>query len=258
VDQGISPGKKYKALPRIMDERRSALERYQSITLGRKGFLFLVKYELVMLLSSDLNGAAGLFLRKKLYPGLMKCVGEGSVFGRNIALRHPKGIVIGERTVVDDGCVLDARSDDDVGISIGAETFLARDTIIACKGGIVRIGRGVGIGARTTIHSCTGNEVQIGDNVLIGPYCYIVGAGLYNTDRIDIPIAEQGLDLRGGVRIGDNSWLGARATILDGVTIGNDAIIGAGAVVTKDVPPFAVAAGIPARIVKDRRTSATT
>jgi acetyltransferase-like isoleucine patch superfamily enzyme len=236
-----------------MDEQKSMIERYQAIALGQEGWFFLLKYELVMLLCNGLSGAAGLWLRKNLYPGLLGKAGRGVVFGRNISLRHPRRVQIGKRTIVDDGCVLDARSRETIGISIGSNTFLARDTIIACKGGTVKIGDRVGIGARTTIHSYTGNKVFIGNNVLIGPYCYIVGAGLYEMDRTDVPIVDQGVDLRGGVTIGDNAWLGARSTILDGITVGHDAVVGASAVVTRDVPPFAVVAGVPARIVRDRK-----
>ncbi len=240
-------------LQRITDEERSAIERYQEVTLGKKGLWFFLKFELVMLLCNGLSGAAGLWLRKKLYRKLLGKVGSGVMFGKDICLRHPRRIEIGDCTIVDDGCVLDARSDEETSISIGSNTFIARDTIIACKGGKVKIGNRVGIGARTTVHTYSGNEVLVGNNVLIGPYCYIVGAGLYRMDRTDIPILEQGLDLRGGVRVGDNVWLGAGSTILDGVTIGNDAVVGAGAVVTKDVPPFAVVAGVPAKMVRDRR-----
>ena len=255
MEEATSAAKKESTLERIVDEERSAIERYQEITIGRKGSLFLLKYELVMMLCNGLSGAAGLLLRKKLYPGLLGRVGAGVVFGRNICLRHPGRIEIGDGTIVDDGCVLDARAEEETSIAIGRNTFVARDTIIACKGGNIRIGDRVGIGARTTIHAYTGNKVDIGNRVLIGPYCYIVGAGLYNTDRTDVPIADQGIDLRGGVSVGDNAWLGARAIILDGVTVGNDAIVGAGAVVTKDVPPFTVAAGVPARVIRNRKNS---
>jgi acetyltransferase-like isoleucine patch superfamily enzyme len=252
VEEGASTTRKG-TLQQIVDEDRSVIERYQAITVGRRGRLFLLRYELVMLLCNGLSGAIGLWLRKKLYRGLLGKVGKGVVFGKNVSLRHPRRIAIGDRTLVDDGCVLDARSDEEVSISIGKNTFVARDTIIACKGGKIQIGDRVGVGARTTIHTYSGNEVHIGNNVLIGPYCYIVGAGLYRMDRTDIPIVDQGVELRGGVKVGDNAWLGAHSTILDGVTIGNDAVVGAGAVVTADVPPFAVVAGIPAKIIRNRK-----
>lgn len=253
MEDAISPATNGSTLERIVDEERSPLQRYQEITVGRKGLPFLLKHELVMMLCNGMSGAAGLWLRKKLYRGLLGKVGRGVVFGRNICFRHPRRIEIGDRTVVDDACVLDARAQEEISISIGSNTFVARETIIACKGGSIRIGDGVGIGARTTIHTYTGNRVWIGNKVLIGPYCYIVGAGLYNTGRTDVPIADQGMDLRGGVVVGDNVWLGARATVIDGVTVGHDAIVGAGAVVTKDVPPFAVVAGIPAKIIRNRK-----
>ncbi|NQT83761.1 acyltransferase [bacterium] len=252
----IPPAKKVSTLEQIVDEDRSAIERYQEITVGREGLLFLLKYELVMMVCNGLSGAMGLWLRKKLYPGLLGKVGAGVVFGRNIVLRHPGRIEIGDGTIVDDACVLDARADEETSISIGRKTFVARETIVACKGGNIRIGNRVGIGARTTIHAYTGNKVDIGNNVLIGPYSYIVGAGLYNTARTDVPIVDQGPDLRGGITVGDNAWLGARAIILDGLTVGNDAIVGAGAVVTRDVPPFAVVAGVPAKVVRNRKDSA--
>jgi acetyltransferase-like isoleucine patch superfamily enzyme len=257
VGKPASPRQEHKALPKIMDEERSVIARYQEIALGRAGWFFLLKYELTMLLCNGLSGAAGLWLRRKLYPKLLGKVGRGVVFGQDISLRHPGRIEIGDCSVVDDGCVLDARSEEPVAISIGTHTILARDTIVACKGGTVQIGDHVGVGAHTTIHCCTGNRVEIGNKVLIGPYCYIVGAGLYRMEQTDVPILEQGLDLRGGVTVGDNVWLGAHSTILDGVTISNDAVVGAGAVVTKDVPPFAIVAGIPAKIVRNRKDSLT-
>ena len=56
-----------------------------------------------------------------------------------------------------------------------------------------------------------------------------------------------------GIEVDDNVWLGAHVVVADGVTIGRDAIIGAGAVVRDEIPPFAIAAGVPARVVRDRR-----
>jgi acetyltransferase-like isoleucine patch superfamily enzyme len=88
---------------------------------------------------------------------------------------------------------------------------------------------------------------------LIGGNCYI-GGGRYYTERLDIPMMEQGVYSQGEVIIEDDVWIGAGAVILDGIHIGKGCIIGAGAVVTKDLPDYAVALGIPARIVGNRRT----
>ncbi len=70
-------------------------------------------------------------------------------------------------------------------------------------------------------------------------------------DRVDIPMREQGTR-RKGIIIEDDVWLGANCCVLDGVTVGRGAVVGAGAVVTKDVPPFAIVGGVPARIIRMR------
>lgn len=72
-------------------------------------------------------------------------------------------------------------------------------------------------------------------------------------DRTDIPMMDQGFEEERPVYIGDDVWIGDRVTVLPGVHIGNGCIIAAGAVVTKDVPEYTVAAGVPARVVKERR-----
>jgi len=239
----------------ITDESSSALERYRRIVLGRAGFGFLLRYELVTMMFSGLPGAGGLWLRGKSYPTLMQHVGRGTIFGSNIVLRHPKKIVIGSNGVIDDSCVLDARGDSNKGIMIGNDVMLARGTILGCKNGDIRIGDNVGVGAYSVFHSVGRSGISVGSNAVMGIYTYLAGGSQYNTKRTDIPITEQGSDLKGGVRIEDNVWLGARVTVLDGVTIGRDAIVGSGAVVTKDVPPFAIAVGVPAKVVGSRLDS---
>ena len=93
--------------------------------------------------------------------------------------------------------------------------------------------------------------MQIGNNVLIAAYTYLVGGGHIYKDP-DIPVIEQGRTAS-GIEIGDNVWLGASVKVLDGVSIGEGAIIAAGAVVTEDIPPFAIAGGIPAKVIKLRK-----
>jgi acetyltransferase-like isoleucine patch superfamily enzyme len=147
---------------------------------------------------------------------------------------------------------LDARGDSNGGIEIGDNVILARNIILGCKNGNIILGDNIGIGANSTIHAIGHSHVSIGSNVVIGPYTYLVGGSHYHTEKTDIPISQQGLDLKGGICIEDNVWIGTRATVLDGITVGRDAIIGAGAVVTKNVPAFAIVMGIPAKVVRMR------
>ncbi len=96
--------------------------------------------------------------------------------------------------------------------------------------------------------------MSIGNKVLFGAYCYVIGGGDHVAERTDIPIMDQGQTIK-GITIEDNVWLGADVKLTDGVTVGRDSILGAGAVVTQDVPEFNIAAGVPARIIRDRRDS---
>ena len=94
-------------------------------------------------------------------------------------------------------------------------------------------------------------DLQVGKDVMMGPEVIIVGEN-HRFARTDIPMRLQGYEKYGPVRIEDDVWIGARAIILPGVTIGTGAIIGAGAVVTRDIPPYAICAGNPARVIRFR------
>jgi acetyltransferase-like isoleucine patch superfamily enzyme len=240
----------------ITDESRPAWQRYREVVVGPGGLRLFLWSEFLNLALSGVPGALGLFLRTRAYRTLLAATGRGTVFGRHVVLRHPRKIRLGDRVVVDDGCVLDARGNGNRGIVLGDDVIMARNVILGCKNGEISIGSQVGIGAYSIIHSVDESSVSIGSNVFIGPYAYIAGGSNYHTERTDIPIWKQGLDLRGGIRIHDNVMIGAKAVIMDGVTIGRDANIGAGAVVTHDVPDFAVAVGIPAKVQRIRESKA--
>lgn len=93
--------------------------------------------------------------------------------------------------------------------------------------------------------------VTIGKDVMMGPEVVIYTSG-HRHDRTDIPMGQQGDDGVRPVVIGDDVWIGRRAIIMPGVKIGNGCIIGAAAVVTHDIPDYSIAAGVPARVVKNR------
>ena len=95
-------------------------------------------------------------------------------------------------------------------------------------------------------------EITIGANVMMGPEVVILTQG-HAFSRTDIPMMEQGKLEPKPVTIGDDCWIGRRVMILPGVHIAEGCVIGAGAVVTKDIPPYSVAAGVPARVIKSRK-----
>jgi maltose O-acetyltransferase len=111
----------------------------------------------------------------------------------------------------------------------------------------IQIGNNSGIGVR-----CSVGAVIIGNNVMMGPEAVIL-SGSHNYDKIDVPMSEQGRITASPVIIGDDVWIGTRVIILPGCKVGKGVIIGAGAVVAKDVPDYAVVAGNPARIIRYRK-----
>jgi acetyltransferase-like isoleucine patch superfamily enzyme len=235
---------------RLSSDGESGLEQYARIAVGEPGLWPVFRYDLAAWFLAPMPGALGLALRSKFYPGMFRSCGKGLVLGRNICIRHPGRIALGRGVMIDDSCVLDAKGESSEGITIGDGVAVARDTILSCKGGSIEIGDNSNLSAKCLLMSET--KLTIGKNVLVAGMCYIVAGGNHGMDRTDIPIIQQPMVDKGGVRIGDNCWLGARVTVLDGVTIGNDAVIGAGAVVTRDVPDFAVAAGVPAKVIRMR------
>lgn len=233
----------------LFDERKSAAGKYRDLVIGRPGLLALIVYELVMLASSWVPGALGLLLRSKLYPLVLGSVGRNVVFGVNVTLRHPHKITIADNVVVDDGCCLDAKGTDNKGIRLGNGVFIGRNTILSCKNGDIVVDDKANIGFNCEIFSAS--RVRVGKSVLMAAYTYLVG-GDHLYDRVDIPVLDQGRTAR-GIEVADNVWLGTHVVVTDGSRIGRDAIIGAGAVVVGEIADFAIATGIPAKVVRDRR-----
>lgn len=117
------------------------------------------------------------------------------------------------------------------------------------SGSLVEIGDNSGIGVNCHVPP----DIRIGSDVMMGPEVFIVSRNQnHRFDDVHIAMRLQGHRDTPRVVIEDDVWLGARAIILPGIRIGRGSIIGAGAVVTKDVPPFAICAGNPARIIRYR------
>lgn len=230
----------------------SALARYQHVVVGDTSFAYLAYFELCMWLGRA-PGALGLLLRRLFWPRLFGSCGKGVVFADHVVLRHPRRIHLGERVVVSEGAVLDARHDRaQRALCLGDDVMLSINVMISCKNGCVEVGARSGLSAHTIIHATNDCPVSIGADAIIGPQCYIAGGGNYHHDRLDIPIREQGIQNDGGVTLGDNVWLGARTTVLGGVHMASGSIAGAGAVVSRDVPENAICAGVPARVLRQR------
>lgn len=107
------------------------------------------------------------------------------------------------------------------------------------------------------LHISCANSITIGNGVLTGRWVTICdnAHGQTSYEQLRLPPTQRPLHTKGAITIGNNVWIGDKATILDGVTIGEGAVIAANSVVTKDVPPYCVAAGVPAIIIKKNEAS---
>ena len=112
----------------------------------------------------------------------------------------------------------------------------------------IRIGDNSGLGVNCSVRG----PLEIGENVMMGPDVIIMTSS-HNVESTFLPMNQQGSLPKQKVIIGDDVWIGTRVIILPGVRVGTGSIIGAGAVVTKDVPDYAIVGGVPAKIIKFRK-----
>jgi acetyltransferase-like isoleucine patch superfamily enzyme len=94
--------------------------------------------------------------------------------------------------------------------------------------------------------------VEIGDHCMFANGCFVSDSN-HRFDDLDRPVPWQGFTSKGPTRVGDNVWCGANVVIASGVTVGERSVIGANSVVTTDIPPFSIAAGVPARVLRSVR-----
>lgn len=185
-------------------------------------------------------------LKIRMSGGLLFC-------GRAVVIENGYMIKSGPNLILEDFVQINALSEK--GIVFGRNVTIGKAVIIMCSGVIANKGIGLEIGDYSAVGAqsflgCQGG-VKIGSNVIMGPGVRIFSEN-HNYEDTSIPIRLQG-ESRKGVMIEDNCWVGSGATILDGVTIGTGSLIAAGSVVVKNVPEFSVAAGVPARVIKDRK-----
>ncbi len=218
--------------------------------------------------SMSLPPAVG--LRNLVYKAIFVRIGSAVRIQPDVHFTDAGCIELGDHVTISQGSCLEAR--DENRIILDSQVFLDRAVKISCGTGSglvelqagVRCDRGVDIkvhgkgqttiGKRTYIepYSCLSGygNITIGDDCLIASHTSLY-AHNYNFRKPDQLIREQGYSHK-GIAIENNCWLGSGVRILDGITIGQGSIIGAGAVVTKDIPPNSIAVGTPAKVIGQR------
>ncbi len=138
---------------------------------------------------------------------------------------------------------------------LGPASSLGRGTVVALKPGAAGrgslvVGRGTYIGEYNNLRA-EGSAIRVGDMCLISQFVSLIANGHAYQERGRL-IAEQGVSEKGGVTIGDDVWIGCNAVVLPGVQVGQGAVVAAGSVVVRDVEPYTIVAGSPARPVGER------
>jgi acetyltransferase-like isoleucine patch superfamily enzyme len=154
----------------------------------------------------------GFFVRQPVEGEILEALDEGR-------------LTIGAGTLLEPGCWLTLAPGGR--IEIGAGCFLNRNTMLAAQ-----------------------SEIVIGDHVMFANGCF-VGDAEHRFDDPETPVTWQGFSSKGAVLIGSNCWFGVNCAVTSGVTIGERCVIGANSVVSRDLPAGTIAAGAPARVIKD-------
>lgn len=235
----------------LLSRGKSLFGKYRSLFVGQEGLWNLLRFEVIILFFSWIPGALGLWARKIFYPSLFRSVGRGTVFGRNITLRHARKIALGAECFIDDNVVLDAKGEANLGLRLGNNVYVGRNTILSCKEGDIVVGDHSNISANCSLLSET--EIVLGKYCFLAGHCYLVAGGNHSFDDLETPIMFQPSFSKGGIHVADDVWLAAGVIVLDGVTIERGCVVGAGAVVTQSLPEYTVAVGSPARKIRDRR-----
>ena len=221
---------------------------YVEHTCGERKVSRFVVNGLIFLLCKEFPTIFGSWIRPVIYRWVLSSVGTGCLIERSVRLEVPSRITLGNRVVLSQNCWISPGSA--LGnIRFGDDTFVAHGSTLRAEGGSIEIGAHVQVSRNCYLNGCGG--ITIGNDTMLGPNTTIVSVN-HKYDQLDRPIRLQGI-VKDPVVIENDVWTGANVTILPGITIGRGSVVAAGAVVTKDIPPYSVAAGVPAKIVSSRK-----
>ena len=194
------------------------------------------------------------FIRGLLLRLRIKSVKGLFLVGKNVRIFYPKNLQLGYHTIIEDGAEINCLSLQ--GIKLGNRVTIGKYAIIRPSniyGG--PIGEGLTMGDNSNIGpynyiGCSG-KITIGNNVMLAPRVSIYAEN-HVFDHPEILIRDQGVEKK-EVIIEDDCWIAANSILLAGVTIGKGSVVAAGSVVTENVPPYSVVAGVPAKWIKSRK-----
>lgn len=222
--------------------------KYMERVSGGSALLPYLWQGLVLTLLSGLPTVAASVLRGWVYRTVLESVGTGCFIEKGVRWHVPRRIRLGKRVMIGEYCFLDAHSLTGH-ISLGNDVWLSRGCYVLAQSDVeVQIHDRAYVGHRCLLYGTGG--IQVGQDVLMANDVQLI-CGNHIFARLDLPIRAQPTIER-PIIIEDDVWLGASVIVLGGVTVGKGSVVGAGAVVTRSLPPYSIARGVPAKVVGAR------
>ncbi len=192
-------------------------------------------------------------LRQSWYRGQFASFDSSVKLSPLAMINYPQKIAIGADCKISDHAVLRANSRADCAIRLGRAVQVSEFALIGANDGTVKIGDRCWIAPYCLIYG--NGHVELGNDVLLGPRVSINTVS-HHAESVDVSINSQGI-YTDPVIIEDDVWIGMHAVILQGVRIGRGSIIGAGTLVNSDIPPYSVAIGVPAKVIRNRQSQSS-
>ena len=224
------------------------IQLYIKHVTGRTGALRFLWQGMLFLLFKQFPTIVGTYLRPIAYGIILGESKTGCLIERDVRFEVPSKIFLSHRVFIGESCWISTGSIDGE-IRLGSDAFIAHRCTLTGQGGKILIGEHVHLSRNSYINGA--GDVEIGRDTLFGPNVVVAG-GTHNYQRSDIPIRLQG-GAKLKISIGEDVWLSANVCVMPGVTIGKGSVVGAGAVVTKDIPEYSIAVGVPAKVIGSRK-----
>ncbi len=224
-----------------MSSERFFTEAYKNLTEDDKESFYKTVF-----LHTDSDAAAK--LRQEYYAGILRHMGKNVRIGCGVKIFNPQYVSLGDNVCIDDHCTLMARSERGITLQEGVNLKYGVYLDTENAEGYIEVGKRVYIGTGCCLHAHKGLEIGddslLAQNITITPYSH----------RFDEPgktIYSQG-GFTKKIIIGRDCYLGMNVSVVYSADIGEGSVVGAGSVVVKTIPPFSVAVGVPAKIIRKR------
>ena len=214
---------------------------------GDHSIIRFFKQALALSLLSNFPTVFGSILRPTAYRSIFKYMGSSCFIEKNVRFYAPQRIHIGHRVFIGENSFIDA-GPPGTEIYIGDDVHISQGVVIRGLGKKIVINKDVNIGSHSTLYGA--DDIIIGRYCLLGNHVQLI-SGDHCFEDPNTPIKMQGTKI-GKIIIEDDVWIGALVTVLRGKTIGKGSVIGANAVVTKNIPPYSIAVGNPAKVICKR------